>query len=254
MTEHFELNESKSNTKEQMMGELVKDSSRAFLDDLKPAMTQTKLEAESQWWQGLGKDNRAPATLGSAQEVKALADKGWKVEENQGYRYISRESADGKMREADTYEKASGMRLNQTFYRFDNKDAMASNKFSQVVDAIFRDDGKSPLQVEIRSGDYENRNRTEFTARFNENGKLARAEERGMNRDSNYYSFRQDGSLYEALTRSYRNSSVTNDQLFNSAGQPRSDYNPLYLYEKMRRPVDNLYRGWIETRRSGGMF
>jgi hypothetical protein len=254
MTERSELNENKGNTREHMIEQMVNDTSRAFLDDVKPAGMQTKVEAESRWWMGLGKENQAPARLGSAQEAKTLAQTGWQVTENQGYRYITRDSADGKLRESDTYEKQSGIRLGQAFYRFDNKEALANNKFSQTVDAIFMNDGRSPLQVSISSGDYKTNNSTEFVARFNPNGTLARAEERGMQRDSTYYAFREDGSLYEALTRSRKDSSVVNDQLFNSKGQPRSDYNPLYLYEMMRRPVDNFYRGIRELRRSGGMF
>lgn len=253
MTDRPEAND-KCSAKEQMMEQMSSSTSRAFLDDVKPAMTQTKLEAESRWWMGLSKENNAPASLRSAAQAKALEQDGWKITENDGYRYITRDSADGKLRESDTYEKRSGIRLNQVLQRSDGKEAMDSNKFGQTIDAIFQNDGRSPLQVSIISGEYNTHNRDEFVARFNPNGTLVRAEERGMQRDTNYYSFRSDGSLYEALTRSQKDSSVVKDQLFNSKGEPRSDYNPLYLYEKASRPIVNIYRGLQEIRRSGGMF
>lgn len=238
-----------SGSKEEMMNELLNDSSKAFLEDIKPAMTQTKVEAEANWWRGLSKDSSAPLNLKSA-DMKALEKDGWKVESNEHYSYLSKQSADGKLREEDIYSNANGERLSTSFLRYEDKAAMDARKHKQSISVGYMRDGVTPYNVTVNSNNFA----SQFEARFNKDGTLRDAKEWGSEKDSTSYTFRSDGTLYEALKRSNRDSSVVNDQLFDKKGAPRSDYNPLYLYEKVKRPVENIYMGIREISRSGGMF
>lgn len=246
MAEHRE-NAEVPRTKEDMLQRLSADSSRAFLDDIKPELTQAKVQAQSEWWQNLNKDNQAPAVLHMS-ELPELQRQGWELKPDQYYNKLSRQLKDGT-KEEDTYDNRSGERLNTRFARNSEKDAEESGKKAQIIDVMYRD-GKNVLGVSVKSGYFE----SEFRASFNEQGKLTSAYEWGKDKDSMTYSFRQDGSLYEALRRSRTNSEVVNDQIFNKSGQPTSDYNPLYLYEKAKRPIQNLYMGLRELSRSGGIL
>ncbi|MBX9724609.1 MAG: hypothetical protein K2X81_24605, partial [Candidatus Obscuribacterales bacterium] len=244
MADQAELNEGSNSVKGKLVDQLVHDNSRAFLDESRPAMAQTKVEAEASVWKAMGdRDNKAPSKLNSPEDLKSLQDKGWKVEKNDNYTYLTHDSADGKLKELDVYKNQGGVRLSQEFLSADSKEAMASSKYKRV-DVGFKDDGSSPTYLNIKTADYG----STFEARFNKEGKLAEASESGRDKDHTSYSFREDGSLYEALTRSKKDSSVLNDQLFNSKGEPLSDFNPLYLYERAKRPVENLYMGIREIR------
>ncbi len=231
--------------KEKMMTELLNDSSRAFLEDIKPSQTQEKVEAQANWWHSLSKDSSSPVNLNSA-DLKTLEKDGWKITDNKYYSYLSKQSADGKMTEESIYAKSNGERLSQNFLRYDDRAALEAHKYKQSISICFMDGGVSPYSVRVNSSDYS----SQFEARFNKNGTLKDAKEWGQEKDSTNYTFRSDGSLYEALRRSNRDSSVANDQLFDKTGKPRSDYNPLYLYEMMKRPVENIYMGISEMRRS----
>lgn len=245
MAEHAE--QAKAASKESMMAELFQDSSRAFINDLNPNNAQQRVEANANWWRGLTKQD-APATLHSL-DIEGLEKKGYKVSEDQYYKRISRDSADGKLHEDNIYSKDSKQRLSTTFLRYENKEDLKTGNY-QSVDLSYGNDGVSASYLRVKSGNYLG----EFNARFNKDGTLQSARQWGRDIDSTEYSFREDGSLYQQLTRSNKDSAVLNDQLFDSAGKPRSDYNPLYLYEKLKRPVENLYMGLRELRRSGGLF
>ncbi len=250
MADQAELNEGNNSVKGKMVEQLVHDNSKAFLEESRPAMAQTKVEAEASVWKAMGdKDNQAPAKLNSTEDVKSLQNKGWKVEKNDYYTYVTHDSADGKLKELDVYQNQGGVRLSQEFLSADSREAMAASKYKRVGIG-FKDDGSSPSYLNVKTADYE----SVFEAKFNKDGKLAEASETGRDKDHTSYTFREDGTLYEALTRSKKDSSVVNDQLFNSKGEPLSDFNPLYLYEKAKRPVENLYMGIREIRRSGGIF
>ena len=238
----------KTSRKDQMAAELLADTSRAFLDDVKATDIPAKLDAQATWWKGISKDS-APATFDSSQ-VKDLEKKGWTHSENKFYDELSRVSENGKLKEVETYDKRNGERLSSYISRYDSKEAMEKSGPAQTISISYADGGKNPAHVTVRSGNYS----SEFDAKFNKDGTLADAREWGRDKNSTQYTFRSDGSLYEALTRSKTDSSVVNDQLFDKAGAPRSDYNPLYMYEKMKRPVENLYLGLREMRRSGGIF
>lgn len=240
MTERKEIGEVR--TKEDMMQALSSDTSKAFLEDVRPEQVATKLQAQSEWWQNIDKD-KAPSHLNMS-DLPELKKQGWTVTEDQYYNRISRQLKDGT-REVDIYQNRTGEKLNTVYSRYATEEAQKNDNRDQSVEISFRD-GVKPFSINVRSGNYE----SEFRAYFNENGGIASANEFGKNKDSVRYSFREDGSLYEALTLSRRNSDVINDQLFNKAGQPRSDYNPLYLYERAARPVENIYLGIREIMRS----
>lgn len=246
MAEHKDNIEIPRN-KEEMIQRLSADSSRAFLDDVKPDMTQTKVQAQAEWWQSLNKENPAPAHL-DINQLPELQKNGWQFKPDANYNKLSRDLKDGS-HEEDTYDNRTGKRLNTVIARYEDKQAHEPGKAVQFIDVYYRD-GQNLQGVSIRSGYFNN----EFRATYNEQGKLASAYEWGKNKDSVSYSFREDGSLYEALKRSRATSDVINDQIFDRAGKPVSDYNPLYLYEKAKRPVVDFYMGLSEMRRSGGIF
>ena len=234
-------------TKEAMMQRLSADTSRAFLDEMKPEKAQTKVQAQAEWWQSLNKDSPAPAYL-HASDLPELQKNGWKLKEDPYYNQLSRQLKDGTV-EVDTYENQSGQRLNTQFSRYSDGQSPGSSMPTQFVSVSYRD-GQMPLGLNVRTGNFGD----EFRASFNERGKLSSAYEWGSDKDSVNYSFRDDGSLYEMLKRSRKTSEVLNDQLFNKSGEPRSDYNPLYLYEAAKRPIVNIYMGLREMRRSSGIF
>ena len=231
-----------------MEKQLVEDTSNAFLSESRPENIPAKLEAEANWWKSLKTgDGAAPASIQSPYDLKNAQDQGWNYTYNQYYSTLSRTSADGKMRETHGYDNATGNRLDTQFFRADSKEALDANQYKQVVDVGYRKDG-TQFNVKVKSGNWD----SNFEARFAPDGKMISAREDGSKKDVTEYSFREDGSLYEAVTRSNKDSSVVNDQLFDTKGKPRSDYSPLYLYEKLKRPVENILLGIAETRR--GIF
>lgn len=246
MVEHKEIVEAPRN-KDEMMQRLSADTSRAFLEDIKVDLTQTKIQAQAEWWQALNKDFPAPTFL-NEKNLDDLQKQGWQFKPDQYYNKLFRQLKDGS-HEENTYDNRTGERVNTVISRYADKDAREAGKASQFIDIYYRD-GKQIGGVTVRSGFYE----SEFRATFDKDGKLENAYEFGRNKDSVNYTFRDNGTLYEALKRSKSTSEVVNDQIFDKSGQPVSDYNPLYLYEKIKRPIENLYLGLREIHRSGGMF
>lgn len=225
--------------KTEMMQRLTADSSRAFLDDIKTEMLPTKLQAQTEWWKTL-KDETAPASI-AGKDPQEFKSNGWNLIEDQYYNKLTKYLKDGSY-EVDTYENNSGQRVGTTIQRY-TKESREKGDAAQTISLSYHD-GQNIYGATVISGNFN----SEFRAYFNENGSVKSAYEYGQNHDFVDYSFRDDGSLYEAVTRSKQTSDVINDQLFDRAGALRSDYNPLYLYEKIHRPLHNLYMGLRETR------
>jgi len=222
-------------TVDQLKQRLLNDNSLAFLDDIASDKTSDRLKAQSTWWQTLDKDKTpAPAVIND--DRASLEAKGWMITQPSNYDFcISRDSASGNVREKDCYDSDTKVRNNQSFIRSNNPEDLETNNSAQVVSLGFQDDGKTPTVLEISSGGFD----SQFVAHFGDNSQLTRAEEYGTKHNFANYSFREDGSLSEAITRRRQDSKELSDVLFDSKGEQRSDYNPLYLYNKISRPIAN---------------